>query len=250
MDCVTGFDEDEYFFASYDTEQASIGVSLAWQEFDEAEARVPTPEQLSHLGRFRRPVAGVVAALALLSIVALAKHGFLRHGAQRELVAHYGSAIAAPTATAIAGATVEQTAVVDDASSVLVPDAWSTFLDEATSAFVQVASVANAAAPTAVSETAPALGTAGRETTLAEISTQPGPVRAFISVLTAMCLRPAGRDVTLAGPSDASRSRWPLSKSRNRSIPAAFVGANSAALVAAKPLATFNSVARFPDVQR
>ena len=107
MDCVTGFDEDEYFFASYDTEQASIGVSLAWQEFDEAEARVPTPEQLSHLGRFRRPVAGVVAALALLSIVALAKHGFLRHGAQRELVAHYGSAIAAPTATAIAGATVD-----------------------------------------------------------------------------------------------------------------------------------------------
>jgi hypothetical protein len=200
MDSVTGFDEDEYFFGSYDAEQASVGASPASHELGEAEAQPPSPEQLTHLARFRRPVAGVVAAMALLSIVGLVRYGSLQHAAQRELVAHYGSASAAPTLSATASGSVEQSAAVSDASSALVSETWSTFVAEAVSAFVPEASAANAAAPTlAVSVTGPALEPAARPTALTDIWTQPdyGPISSFVSALTSMCLRPAQSDVTL-----------------------------------------------------
>jgi len=94
MDLRTSFD-DEDFFDRYAREQVAVA------EFDAAEAQPPTPEQLAHLTRFRKPVAWIVVGLALFSLLALEEHGarraFLaRYGAPRELVAHYRSAIAGP----------------------------------------------------------------------------------------------------------------------------------------------------------
>ena len=95
MDSRTGFDDDEHFFERYASEHAAA------VEFDAAEAQPPTPEQLAHLTRFRKPVAWLVVGLALFSLLGLEEHGarrafMARYGAPRELVAHYGAAVARP----------------------------------------------------------------------------------------------------------------------------------------------------------
>jgi hypothetical protein len=193
MDSLTPFDDDD-FFGSYDPEKAG-GVSLASLDFDAAEAP-PTPEQLAHWKRFRRPVAGVVASMALLALVGLETHGSRQHGSQRELIAHYGAALAAPAA-----ATAKQNAGGSEASSDLVPEALSAFVLDAWSVLVPDASSAvNPPAPAlSVSSIAPALEFAPSITALTNSFTQPESSLAteLISRLTLMCMLPAGATVTL-----------------------------------------------------
>lgn len=87
MDSRTDFDDDERFFGSYDAERAVVeGAS----EVDATGPEPPTPAQLAHLNRFRRPVAWVVAGLALFSLLALEERG-----ARREFVASYYAAVPA-----------------------------------------------------------------------------------------------------------------------------------------------------------
>ncbi len=174
MDSMPGFDDDEHFFGSYDAERANVGMSLAELEFD-AEALPATHEQLAHLARFRTPVAFIVATMALFSVVAPLV-ALERRGSQRQLVAHYGSAIAAPTPAGAATATVAQTA---EASSTLVFEA---------------SSAASAVAPgLATSGTDPWLDPASPDSALTGIFIPPdsNPVSAFISALRPMCLGPA-----------------------------------------------------------
>ena len=190
MDSPNGFEDEEAFFASYDAEQANAAAQL---ELDAEAAQPPTREELAHLARFRRPVAIVVSSMALLSILALGMHGSLQRSSQREFVAHYSSAIAAPPPAAVATGAVQPKAIASEASSGFVPEAFSAFLAEALSALLPEAfSATNAAAPAlTVNSTAPALEPGAP---LTEISAQPGssPVSAFISVSTQMCLRPLG----------------------------------------------------------
>lgn len=91
------FPEDEHFFGTYESEPVSAQGSLAPLEFDVADVPPPTGEQLAHFNRFRRPVAGVIGALATLSVVA-----FAAQGARREAVNHEGTVIAPPTSAAVA----------------------------------------------------------------------------------------------------------------------------------------------------
>jgi hypothetical protein len=109
MDPSAGFDEEhEDFFRAYDAERASH--SLATFEPDEPEPAPPSPEQLAHFARFRKPVALFLGAMAVLSLTALglrsSQHGFsapTTAHAQRTLVAHYASAIPAAAPLASAG---------------------------------------------------------------------------------------------------------------------------------------------------
>jgi hypothetical protein len=89
-----GFDEDEAFFQGYDSEQAAPTLSPFEMDITD---QAPSPEQLAHAARFRKPVAAVVAALSLLSVVALGMRGS-RQSSQRQLVARYNAALPAPTA--------------------------------------------------------------------------------------------------------------------------------------------------------
>ena len=106
MDSLTDLDEEERFFGSYDAERGN----QAPLEF-EPEAPPPTQEELAHLARFRRPVALGVATLALFSFVALESHGPPRP--RRELVAHYGAALAAPTTKGAVGQSAPSEPVMD-----------------------------------------------------------------------------------------------------------------------------------------
>lgn len=76
MDSLTGFEEDDYFFNSYDALAADEGSaavhSLVPLELEAAEDP-PSPEQLAHAARFRRPVATIVGALGLLACFAVMK---------------------------------------------------------------------------------------------------------------------------------------------------------------------------------
>jgi hypothetical protein len=105
MDSLAGFDQDddEDFFRRYDAEAASKLLSA--QELD-AEPPPPSPEQVAHSARFRKPVALFLGAMTLLSLTALALRGSapasVARSAQRELVAHYGAAI--PAARPVASA--------------------------------------------------------------------------------------------------------------------------------------------------
>ncbi|MEI9941235.1 MAG: hypothetical protein WDO69_28790 [Pseudomonadota bacterium] len=211
-DSPTGLEDEQDFFESYDAERAKAELSSASLSFDELEVQPPTPEQLAHAARFRRPVALVVASMALMSMVALVEHGSLQRGSERELVAHYGAALAAPVPSASATETVEQTAPVPEAQSAatpeasFVPEAWSAFLSEVLSALVPDASSA-AALGTGVTD--PALVPASSNT---EISAQPDSVSAFVSALTPMCLRLASRDNSLARPAPRSTCAAPAGK--------------------------------------
>ena len=244
MNSLTGFDDHEDFFGSYDAEEG--GMSLAPLGFDEAEAQPPTSEQLAHSARFRRPVALVVSGMALLSIVALGKHGFQQLGSQRELVAHYGSALAAsPLATT---ATVKHTALVPEASPSLVPEAWSALFAEAWSTLVPDASAADASAPVLAARAAAlALEPAPALAPLSERSTQSDSslVSAFVSSPALICLLPEAERVA-----DAAGARPALAPNRRIFLPATPAPASSALLAAPAPPNPFNSIARFPDLQR
>jgi len=87
MNSRTDFD-DEHFFESYQAEKAAVDSA---HELDEAEHQPPTPEQLAHRNRFRKPVAWAVVGLTLFSALALEEHG-----AQREYVAHLSAARPTP----------------------------------------------------------------------------------------------------------------------------------------------------------
>src|SRR4051812_27923643 len=99
MDSLTSIDDEEAFFGSYEADRASVEAAQAPLEWEVQDQPV-TPERLAHLARFRKPVAAVIAGLSLLSLVALAKLGYRQPGAQRELVAHYSAALAAPASAA------------------------------------------------------------------------------------------------------------------------------------------------------
>src|SRR6188768_3702986 len=166
MDLRTGFD-DEHFFERYADEQAAAA------ELDTAEAQPPTAEQLAHLTRFRKPVAWLVVGLALFSLLALEEHGarraFLsRYGAPRELVAHYGAAIARPTTTIPTTATTIAATTATTAAAVELPS------------------------PTDSSDCEP----------LPAATPNSEPVAEFVSMLTAMCLPEASTDLELARPND------------------------------------------------
>ena len=108
MDSPTDFEDDEHFFGSYDAQHAASSAQL---ELEAADAQPPTQEQLAHRGRFKRLVSVIITGMAVFSLVALAMpaservaetHGARharvarQHAAERELVAHYGAAVAAP----------------------------------------------------------------------------------------------------------------------------------------------------------
>jgi hypothetical protein len=117
--------------------------------------------------------------MALLSMVALGKHGSLQPVPERELVAHYGAAIAAAAPATIATRTAKQIPVVSEASFSLVPEALSALVADTLSILLPEAS-SPAPAPTR--------------------TTQPdsAQVSAFISALTQTCLRTA-EDESAAG---------------------------------------------------
>src|SRR4051812_3806789 len=108
MNLPHGFDDDDDFFDSYDVEQVNAGMSLTPLDLDEAAH--PTEEQLAHAARFRKPVALLVSAMALLSVVAIAVRAATPNGSQRTLVAHYSAALASPTPAAITTTSLEQQA--------------------------------------------------------------------------------------------------------------------------------------------
>src|SRR6478609_3482536 len=128
MDSPTGFDDDD-FFGSYDAEKAHAATSIHPHELDDAGDRPPTQEQLAHWGRFRRPVGLVVGAMALLSLVAIAKRGSVEATSEHPLVAHYGSAIAAPAGIASTSeepsVIAEPLATTHDTSSDFLPEELS-----------------------------------------------------------------------------------------------------------------------------
>lgn len=175
MDLLTGSDDEQDFFEGY-AEQANLGLSLAASEFDDLEPQPPTPAELAHRARFRRPVAVIISSMALLSIVALGMQGSLTRDPSRELVAHYSAAIAAPTPVEAPTATAEPTAVVPEASSALVPEALSAFLAEVWSA----------------------LDPAPSATALTKSSPQPdsSSAHAFVSPLVPICSLPRGSEIS------------------------------------------------------
>ena len=101
--------QDEHFFGSYEAERVSAEGSLTI-EFDSLEPNPPSPEQAAHFDRFRRPVAGILAAMGALSLVALGQHGFQRNS-RGNVVGHVASTTAAIPATAEAEAFSSASAV-------------------------------------------------------------------------------------------------------------------------------------------
>jgi len=202
MDSPTGFDHDD-FFGSYDAEQANAGMSITPHEFDDAADRPPSREQLAHWGRFRKPVGLVVGAMALLSVVALGKAGSHEELAERPLVAHYGSALAAkpslhgndsdePAAHhAPSGAAPGASDILPKELSTLVAELWSSFEPPAPS-------VTTATVPLLVTdETEPALEHASldAEPTALVNPADSNQAAAFVPPAAPMCLLPgAGSD--------------------------------------------------------
>jgi len=235
MDSPTGLDDDDFFFGSYDADGASGQASHDSFEFD-ASLQPPSPEQRAHLERFRRPVAGIVGGMALLSIIALGVHGSQASGSQRQLVAHYGSSLAAPTVTATAATVQAGRAPV--ASSERVPDVWSALLTEAWSAFVPEASpsVNSAVSAVTIRASAPAPEPFPADTALTAFFTRPdaSPIKTFIAAPSPMCLRLADRDAPLDSPGDQAGS--PQSPSPGIiSVPMTIEESTPAASTPAKP---------------
>ena len=153
----TGFEEDEHFFSSYENEQECSIVAL---EFDITDAHGASEEQLAHSGRFRRPVAMVVTALALFSLMALTIHGSRPDFTRSKLEAHYGAARPAS----------------------------------------ETALVANISAGSSIAPRVPAPVPALTFTAPGELLTGPdsSTERAFISMLTCRCLRQVHSDAPIA----------------------------------------------------
>ena len=195
MDSLTGIDDDQDFFESYDAGPASVEASFDPLEF-EAQDQPPTPERLAHLGRFRRPVAAIVAVMSLLSLVALVKLGSQQQGPEREPVAHYGSALAATESPA--PASVKRPPLAPEASSELVPEALSTLLMQLWAVLTPDASSAAsaAAARAAVSSPAAVHDASSRPTALSELFVQPRSslVKSFFPARSPMCSRATESD--------------------------------------------------------
>jgi hypothetical protein len=209
MDCPTDFEEEENFFRSYEAEQARA----AEFDLDSDEARPATREELAHLSRFRKPVALVMAAMGLLSIVALGIRGSRRefvaldessaaHTPHRALVAHYGSAIPTPTPDGSATVTTGRRRWLPEPSSSFLPETVSNFFAEALSVLLpEDSSPENrAASAPSVAGAGPACEWSSPDTAFARFSPQPqlNPTHQFISALTPMCLRPGWSDPTRA----------------------------------------------------
>ena len=126
MDSRTEFDDDERFFESYDADLAAVEDARAALELDAAESSLVSPEQLARRARLRKFVTWSVTALALFSLLALEEHAAQQHGAERELVAHYGAAMpaaVAPTAPTAPIPDASQAAVfVSALTSMCLPD--------------------------------------------------------------------------------------------------------------------------------
>jgi len=198
MDSPTGFDHDD-FFGSYDAEQANAGMSITSHEFDDAGDHPPSREQLAHWGRFRKPVGLIVGGMALLSVVALGKVGSRNEVAERPLVAHYGSAIAAtpsPRANGIDESTAHDAApgVASGASSDILPKELSTLVAELWSSFEPPApSILTATVPLLVTdETEPAVEQASADAEPMAFVNQADSNRgaAFVPPATPICSLP------------------------------------------------------------
>ena len=177
MDSLTGSDDEQDFFEGYAAEQANLGLSLAASEFNDLEPQPPTPAELAHRARFRKPVAVVISSMALLSLVALGMQGSLTRDPSRELVAHYSAALAAPSPVEAptATATVRPAAAAPEASSAL-PEALAALLAEVWSSL----------------DPAPA------KRALTKSSTQPDAslFHAYVPPLSPICLLPPGSEVS------------------------------------------------------
>jgi hypothetical protein len=168
--------EDELFFGSYEAEQVNARGSLTL-EFDALEVSPQTAEQLTHITRFRRPVAWVMAAMGSLSLVALGQHGF-RHDSRREVVAQIGSAPAVLTSaaaknlaavSALPGRSVLASAAEQTSEA---PSSWTELVESA---------IALALEPT------PPRTSRGKLSSLANSATQASSVNDFTSALLSMC---------------------------------------------------------------
>ena len=211
MDSKPDFD-DEQFFDSYDAEQATAALSLPPLE-SEAQDLPSSEEQLARITRFRKPVALVLGALAMLLVVAVQERG-AQHQKQRELVAHYSAATPAPEATPTP---LELPDVVLSAE----PE------EEVES------SPGSSPAPAASNEFFAALGTRTPAAFVAAVGSEASP----------MCLR-SGGESSVARPSHGSSARSARSVKR---APAP-TPARAAPTPTTQP-ARFNPVARFPDVR-
>lgn len=198
MNSPTGFDDDD-FFGNYDAGKSHAGTSVTPLEFEEDD-RPPTREQLAHWGRFRKPVGLVVGAMALLSLVALAKVGSHAAESERPLIAHYGAALAAAPPRAISARIAEprlrDVPATPDTSSDLLPEELSSFVTEVWSVFAP-------ASPSETSETVPLLVTDETEAPLEPAAPTATPLdfsaplddsasaAAFLSAPAPMCWLPA-----------------------------------------------------------
>jgi hypothetical protein len=216
MDSLTSLNEEEEFFGSYDAEQ---GMS-ATLELGDTETQPPTREELAHLARFRRPVAFVVGGMTLLSLVALGKQG-----SRRELVAHYSSALAAPPPAH---------------STPPAPEPTGTASIPLLSKGPQPSTAVDLDASHTLSEIVPAFQPAARSSAFGELLARPksSTISSFVSILSAMCLRPGGNEAPVLAPNDG-----PFTLSRARD--------SSGSLAAAKPVAPtlLDSLAQFFELQ-
>ncbi|HEY0469950.1 MAG TPA: hypothetical protein VGC79_37445 [Polyangiaceae bacterium] len=168
--------EDELFFESYEAERVNGRGPLPF-EFDAVEAQPPTAEQLAHFTRFRRPVAWVMAAMGLLSLVALGQHAS-QQNSRREVVAHVGSAPAVTSAAAknlAAVSAVPGSSVLASAAEQTSEAPWSwTALAESVIALVV--------------EPTPPSTSGGKLCLLADSPMRASLVSDFTSALLSMCL--------------------------------------------------------------
>ena len=230
MDSPTGFDHDD-FFGSYDAEQANAGMSITPHEFDDAADRPPSREQLAHWGRFRKPVGLIVGAMALLSVIALGKVGSRQELSERPLVAHYSSAIAAPSS---AHSIESDEPVERDSPSAAAPGAPDILPKELSTLVAEIWSSFEPPAPSIASTTVPLLVTDEADPALEHASPDAEPVTfmnhadsthaaAFVSPATPICLLPGAGSAPAAldsgGIHGQAPKAWSLPPSMTSSTP-------------------------------
>lgn len=169
-------EEDERFFGSYEAEHVDSEGSLIL-EFDAVGDRATTPEQLAHFTRFRKPVVWILAAMSLLSLVALAQQDFQRLS-RREVAAHVGS-----------GAGVMTTAPAKNVAAVSALPARSASANAAEQTSESLWSrseLAGSAIALVLERTRPSTS-GGKLSSLADSPTQVSLVNDFTSALLSMC---------------------------------------------------------------
>jgi hypothetical protein len=229
MDSPTGFDHDD-FFGSYDAERAH-GMSVTPLEFDDLSDHPPSNEQLAHWGRFRKPVGIIVAAMTLLSLVALGKGTSHEEVSDRPLVAHYGAALAAATPSVRSASSEEATLQVAQSAapeaSTLLPEELSNLLAEVWSTFEPPApSIASTTVPLLVTdETDAAPDQPAADSALAGDLNQAdsNQAPAFNLAVAPICLLSASNGAPAALDSSRIRGQapesWPLPPSMTSSTP-------------------------------